>query len=79
MTENTLVKVIFQGLYQKIFSWFLLYFGKLETAILKDHLSVPASESNYVNNTVGTYNNLPVSSLYQKRFQSGKKKGTTCF
>ena len=50
MTKNTLVKVIFQGLCQNIFSWFLFSFGKLETAIFKDHLSVLASESNYVNN-----------------------------
>ena len=45
--------------FTKISSWFLLYFGKLETAIFKDHLSVATSENSYVGNTPGAYKNLP--------------------
>ena len=51
----------FSRILLKTFGYFSLYFGKLETAIFKDHLLVGASENNYVSNTVGTYNNLPVS------------------
>ena len=40
-----------------------LYSGKLEIAIFKDHLSVTASENNYVSNTIGTYDNHLVSCL----------------
>ena len=65
------VKVVFQD-FAKIFSQFSLHFGKLEAA---------ASENSYVDKTVGTYSNLPVSCLGipKTKMSDRNKKGTTSF
>ena len=50
-TKNELLRKYFLRILLKIFCYFLLYFGKLATT-RKEHLSVAASEQNYVINIV---------------------------
>ena len=78
-TKNELLRRrYFSNILLNNFSYFLLYFGKLGTT-RKEHVSVAASEKNYVSNAVGISKNLPISSLINQklRFHAGKKKGAT--
>ena len=71
--------ILCQGYFSRTLSnIFSLYFGKLETAIFKEKLSGAAFENNYVSNTIGTIFRFHAL-LVSKRFQTGKKKGTTSF